>query len=151
MRRWHVVCGLALLGNLWLGCSMQAPYMRGWTQVPGYNTRWTGGRFKVSKLSGPEAAVYGELQKPNVIRFFRTLHTRQPVYEWIYEEQEQVVWFVDGQWVDYVTLDTNLSSLTKEKREVIQQKATTGGILGAAIGAVATGFVLFGDSLGFKE
>ncbi|MGQ4808588.1 hypothetical protein NKDENANG_01975 [Candidatus Entotheonellaceae bacterium PAL068K] len=150
-RQWCGVCGLALLGSLLLGCSMQAPYMRGWQQVPGYNARWAGGTFKVSKLSGPEAAVYGELQEPNVIRFFRTLQTRQRVYEWIYEEQEQVVWFVDGQRVDYVTLDTSTSSLTKERRETIQRKATTGGILGTAIGGFAAGFLLLGQDLGLRD
>ena len=150
-RRWHTVCRLALLGSLLVGCSSQASYMQGWTQVPGYNARWTGGTFKVGKLSGDAIAVYEELGEPDAVRFFRALHTRQHVYEWIYQEPEQIVWFVDGQRVDYVTIDTSPSALTKETRETIQRKATTGAVLGTVIGGFATGFILLGDSLGVKD
>jgi uncharacterized protein YaeQ len=125
--------------------------MRHWEPTPGLSNRWTGGTFKASKLSDDEAAVYAELGEPDAIRFFRALHTRQRVYEWIYEEQEQIVWFVDGKRVEYVAVDTNSSSLTKETRETVHHKLVSGGVLGTVIGGFATGILLLGDSLGLKN
>jgi hypothetical protein len=53
--------------------------------------------------------------------------------------------------VDYVTVDANTSGLTKETRETLEQKAVAGGILGAAIGGIAAGMVLFGDTIGLRD
>jgi hypothetical protein len=130
---------------------MQAPYMRGWqTQLTPAN-RWTGGSVQERKLSTDEAAVYQELGLPDVIRFFRAMQTRERVYEWIYTDKQQVVWFVDRKRVEYVTVDTNTSGTTKEARETLQQKLTTGGLLGAAVGGFAAGMLLLGESLGLKD
>ena len=129
---------------------MQASYMRGWDMVEGKNQRWTGGTFK-EKLSPDEAAAYQELGTPDIIRFFRELHTRQHVYEWLYEDKDEVLWFVDGTRVEYVAVDPNISGLTKETRETVQRKVVTGGLLATVVGGVAAGFMLLGDSLGLTE
>jgi hypothetical protein len=125
--------------------------MRRWEVVPGIPNRWTGGTMAAHKLSADETAVYEELGTPEAIRFFRTNETRQRVYEWVYLERDQIVWFVERQRVDYVTVDTNISGFSKETRETVEKKAFAGGVLGAAIGVVATGMVLFGNSLGLRD
>jgi hypothetical protein len=130
---------------------MQAPYMRGWQAQQSHTNRWTGGTMKEQKLSAAEAAVYQELGTPDTIRFFRAMQTRERVYEWIYTEEQQAVWFADRQRVEYVAVDTNTSGTPKETREVLEQKLMTGGILGAAVGGFAAGMLLLGESLGLKD
>jgi hypothetical protein len=149
--RWHKTYALGMLLSLLLGCTTQATYMRRWEPIPEVSNRWIGGTLKESKLSSDEAAVYRELGNPDVIRFFRAAETRQRVYEWIYIEQEQVAWFVDGQQVDYVAVDTDSSVLTKETRETLQGKLMAGGIVGGLVGGVAAGMLLLGDKLGLKD
>jgi hypothetical protein len=124
--------------------------MRGWETVEGINQRWTGGRFAEHRLSGDEAAVYQELGKPDAIRFFRAMQTRQRVYEWIYFNTEQTVWFIEGARVDYVTVDANTSPITKEQRETIERKLITGGVVGAVVGGVGAAVLLFGESIGLN-
>jgi len=141
----------AVILSMLVGCTLQAPYMRGWDLAEHINNRWKGGRFDEKKLSKDEAAVYQELGVPEAVRFFRTLETRQRVYEWIYLEREQVVWFVEGQRVDYAAVDTNSSGIAKDKREALQEKLTTGGVLGAVVGGVAAGFLLLGDKVGLRD
>jgi hypothetical protein len=149
--QWLGICTLGILLSFLAGCGMQAPYMRRWEIVEGIPNRWSGGTIKANKLSTDETAVYEAWGSPEVIRFFRANDTRQRVYEWIYLEREQIVWFLNRQRVEYVTVDANPSGFTKETRETLRQKATTGGILGAAIGGVAAGMVLFGNSIGLRE
>jgi hypothetical protein len=144
-------CALIVLLSLGLGCSAQAPYMRRWQSVEGVQRRWTDGTFKEAKLSDDEAAVYAELGRPDVIRYFRAMETRQKVYEWIYLEQEEIVWFVDRKRVEYVAVDTSNSRFTKETRETIQNKALEGGAMGALVGGLAASALLFGGSLGLKD
>jgi hypothetical protein len=79
------------------------------------------------------------------------MQTREPVYEWVYTDKQQVVWFVDRKRVEYIAVDTNTSGISKEARETLQQKITTGGLLGAAIGGFAAGMLLLGESLGLKD
>ena len=147
-RRQSRVMALAIVLSMLLGCTLQASYMRGWEPVEGIANRWTGGTFVAKKLSSDEAAVYKEFGTPEAVRFFRTLQTRQPVYEWVYLKAERNVWFVDGVHVDYVTVDADSSAFTKETRETLQDKLKTGGILGAAVGGVAAGFLVLGPKLG---
>ena len=149
-RRQRNVAALAVVLSMFLGCT-QAPYMHGWGTVEGIANRWTGGTFDEKKLSSDEAAVYKDLGTPEAVRFFRTLHTRQRVYEWVYLKAERDVWFVDGKRVDYVTVDADSSPFTKETRETVQDKAITGGIVGGAVGGVAAGFILLGPKLGLKD
>jgi hypothetical protein len=137
--------------NLLAGCAGQAPYMRRWEVVEGIPNRWSGGTIKADKLSVDEAAVYEKFGTPDAIRFFRTDDTRQRVYEWIYLEREQIVWFVDRHQVEYITVDANLSGFTKETRETLENKAVAGGILGAIIGGIAAGMILIGNALGFTD
>jgi hypothetical protein len=125
--------------------------MRGWDPAEGIANRWTGGTFNEKKLSNDEAAVYKELGAPDAVRFFRTRQTRQRVYEWVYLQAEQNVWFVDGTRVDYVTVDADSAALTKESRETLQDKLITGGIVGGVVGGVAAGFLLLGPKLGLRD
>ena len=141
-RRQSSVTALAVVLSMLLGCTFQAPYMRGWDLAEGITNRWTGGTFDEKKLSSDEAAVYQELGTPEAVRFFRTLQTRQRVYAWVYLQAEQTVWFVDGTRVDYVTVDANSSAFTRESRETLQDKLMTGGILAGVVGGVAAGFII---------
>ena len=74
--------------------------------------------------------------------FASFVQTRQRVYEWVYLQAEQNVWFVDGTRVDYVTVDADSSAFTKESRETLQDKLTTGGILAGVVGGVAAGLII---------
>jgi hypothetical protein len=150
-RQQNSVTALAVVLSMLLGCTLQAPYMRGWDPAEGISNRWTGGTFDEKKLSSDEAAVYKELGTPEAVRMFRTLETRQRVYEWVYLKAERNVWFVGGTRVDYVTVDANSSAFTKESRETLQDKLTTGGIVGGVVGGVAAGFLLLGPKLGLKD
>jgi hypothetical protein len=125
--------------------------MRGWDLSETINNRWVGGTFDEKKLSSDEAAVYKELGTPEAVRFFRSLETRQRVYEWVYLRREQAVWFVEGKRVEYVTVDADTSEFTKETRQTLRDKLTTGGVVGAAIGGVAAGLLLLGDKIGLKN
>ena len=150
-RRQSGVTALAVAVSMLLGCTLQAPYMHGWDPVEGINNRWTGGTFEEKKLSNDEAAVYKELGTPEAVRFFRTVQTRQRVYQWIYLESERHVWFVEGTQVDYVAVDADSSAFTKESREILKDKLITGGILGGVVGGVAAGFIVLGPKLGLKD
>jgi hypothetical protein len=150
-RQQNSVTALAVVLSMLLGCTLQAPYMRGWDPAEGISNRWTGGTFDEKKLSSDETAVYKELGTPEAVRIFRTLETRQRVYEWVYLKAERNVWFVDGTRVDYVTVDADSSAFTKESRETLQNKLTTGGIVGGVVGGVAAGFLLLGPKLGLKD
>src|SRR5919198_6315584 len=150
-RRQCKVAALAVVLSMLLGCTLQAPYMRGWDLAEGITNRWTGGTFNEKKLSSDEAAVYNELGTPEAVRMFRTLQTRQRVYEWVYLKAERNVWFVDGTRVDYVTVDADSVALTKETRETLQDKLTTGGIVGGVVGGIAAGFLLLDKKLGLRD
>ncbi len=150
-RRQSRVTALAAVLSILIGCTLQAPYMHGWDPAEGINNRWTGGTFDEKKLSNDEAAVYKELGAPEAVRFFRTVETRQRVYEWVYLKGERNVWFLEGTRVDYVAVDADTSAFTKESREVLQDKLITGGVVGGLVGGVAAGFLVLGPKLGLKD
>ena len=150
-RRQNRVTVLAVVLSMLLGCTLQAPYMHGWDPAEGINNRWTGGTVDERKLSNDEAAVYKELGTPEAVRFFRTVETRQRVYEWVYLKGERNVWFLEGTRVDYVAVDADTSAFTKESREILQDKLITGGIVGGLVGGVAAGFLVLGPKLGLKD
>ena len=141
---------LIVIVSMLVGCTLQAPYMRGWGLEESIDNRWTGGTFDEKKLSSDEAAVYKELGTPEAVRFFRTLETRQRAYEWVYLKRERTVWFVEGKRVDYVTVDADSSGWTKESRQTLRDKLITGGAVGVAVGGVAAGLLLLGDKVGLK-
>ena len=147
-RGWRVVCAVGSIVLLLAGCSQQAHYMRQWQPVERIAHRWTGGTLHEDKLSEDEVAVFRELGTPETIRFFRSVLERQRVYQWLYSEKEQIVWFVDGKRVDYVVVDTNTSSRTKAAREALQRKAIQGGLVTGFVGGIAAVFLLFDEDLG---
>ena len=150
-RRQSRVTALAVVLSILIGCTLQAPYMHGWDLAEGINNRWTGGAFDEKKLSNDEAAVYKELGTPEAVRFFRTVETRQRVYEWVYLKGERNVWFLEGTRVDYVAVDADSSAFTKESREILQDKLITGGVVGGVVGGVAAGFLVLGPKLGLRD
>jgi hypothetical protein len=134
-----------------IGCSQQAPYMRQWQPGERLAHRWTGGTLHEKKLSEDEAAIFRELGTPDTIRFFRSVPARQRVYEWLYSEKEQVVWFVEGKRVDYVVVDTQTSAQATEARETWQRKAVQGGLVTGFVGGMAAVLLLFDKDLGLRE
>ena len=131
----------AVLICLVAGCGVQAPYMKGWDPAADIRNRWTNGTINANRLSEDERGVFDEFGAPDALRFFRTVETREPVYEWIYTEPFRAVWFISGTRVDYVTVDTNLSRRTTASRETLVGKLTTGGLLAGTITGVAMGTI----------
>ncbi len=153
---WVIECRRAVWGLLAVilfvvGCTPQASYMRKWQPAERIANRWSGGEIRTGKLSADETAVFEEMGTPDVIRLFRRVQTRERVYEWIYESDGQVVWFVEGERVDYVVVDENMLPLTREERQSFRQKAYAGGVLSGVIGTLAAGFILFGEDVGIKD
>lgn len=149
--RWRAVVILGVVLGLVCGCSLQANYMRNWQLTPDIANRWTGGTIQEAKLSSDEITVFEELGTPEDIRFFRSAESREPVYEWIYKEREQLVWFVANKQVDYVQVDTNTSGWTEIERETGKDKAITGGLMTSIIGGLAACFLLFSNDIGLKD
>ena len=150
-RRQSRVTALAVVLSIFIGCTLQAPYMHGWDLAESIDNRWIGGTFDEKKLSNDEAAVYKELGTPEAVRFFRTVETRQRVSEWVYLKGERNVWFLEGTRVDYVAVDADSSAFTKESREILQDKLITGGVVGGVVGGVAAGFLVLGPKLGLRD
>ena len=138
-RFWSKLCGFVALACMLAGCGVQPSYMKGWDPVEDITNRWTNGTLRADKLSDDERRVFEELGTPDVLRFFRDVETRQPVYEWIYMEPFRAVWFLDGVQVDYVMVDTNPSRRTAAARETLAKQLRTSGILAGTIGSVAAG------------
>ncbi len=134
-----------------VGCTPQASYMRKWKPADRIANRWADGTIRADRLTEDEASVFEALGTPDVIRLYRQVPTRERVYAWIYEEENQVVWFVEGQRVEYVEVDKNTLPLSREARQTLRQKGVAGGILAGAVGALATGFILLGEDVGLKN
>lgn len=150
--RWRTTAILGVVFAMLMGCSHKAAYMRGWQPAAGIANRWQNGTFRADKLSSDEAAVVDELGIPQVIRFFRHVETRQPIYAWLYEEKEgPIVWFLEGKRVDYVTVDPNTSSLTRAERVTARRKVITGGVLAGVVGGAAAGLLILAPQLGVQD
>ena len=148
----QVAWGLAMMILLLVaGCTSQASYMQKWQAVERIANHWSGGTIRADRLSEDEMAAFEELGTPDVIRFFRQVPTSKRVYAWIYEPPNQVLWFIDGQRVDYVEVDSNTFPLSRAERQALQQQIVAGGILAGTIGALATGFILFSEDIGLKD
>lgn len=135
--------GFSVLLFMLAGCGVQAPYMKGWDPVEDIPNRWKDGAIRIHRLSQDERATFEEFGKPDAIRFYRTVQSREPVYEWIYMQPFRTVWFSSGSQVDYVTVDTNISRHTTNSREAFVGKLKTGGLLAGTIAGMAMGTVAF--------
>ena len=135
--------GASVLLFMLAGCGVQAPYMKGWDPVVDIPNRWTDGVIDANGLSEDEQATFDEFGTPDAIRFYRTVQTREPVYEWIYMQPFRTKWFSGGSQVDYVEVDTNISGRTTASREALVGKLKTGGLLASAIAGMAMGTVAF--------
>ena len=146
-RRWFTrLFGVAALVCFAAGCGVQAPYMKGWDPVEGIPNRWTNGTIRADRLSADERLVFEESGPPDALRFFRSVESREAVFEWIYTEPFRAVWFVDGARVDYVTVDTNVSARTSASRETLARNLWTGGLLAGTLAGMAVGTAsLVGD------
>lgn len=150
-RDWRSVGALVLVCCVLIGCRTQAPYMRNWEPSERIVNRWVGGTMRPHKMTSDETAVFEEFGPPEEIRFFRSASSREPVFEWIYTEREEIVWFKAGQRVDYVAVDTHTSSRTVAQRDRLKNKAVTGGFLAGVIGGLAAGLLLLSEDIGLKD
>jgi len=92
--------------------------------------RWRVTQLNTSKLSEDQVAVYQEFGPPDYVRFFEVLQPRKewrvgwlkkalevtvgrpfrkkgakrPVAVWVYEEQQNLFFFMDGKAVDYIAV-----------------------------------------------
>lgn len=149
--RWHTTTILGIVLTTLMGCSHKAAYMRGWQPSEGIVNRWQKGAFRTDKLSRDEMAVVDALGIPQVIRFFRHVETRQPIYAWLYEKEGPIVWFVEGKRVDYAPVDPHPSALTRDERVTVKRKVVTGSVLTGVVGGVAAGMLIFAPQLGLQD
>ena len=148
---WQRVCTLGLLISLLSACGIQAPLYAQLAGPDDTDESLDRGHHEGTETPADEAAVYQELGTPDTIRFFRAVQTRQRVYEWIYTEKQQVVWFVDRQRVEYVAVDTDTSGQPKNPAKISNRSSLREGLLGAVVGGFAAGMLVLGESLGLKD
>jgi len=102
------------------------------TDVP---NRWQVEEIATARLSDDQREVFERRGAPTYIRFFRAVETRQPVYAWIYANQDEpvdLVWFIDGQRVDAIAVDRDpsaFSSTTRRRARIAVLSATGAAIV----------------------
>jgi hypothetical protein len=100
-----------------VSCASKPAYMRGEsTDVP---YRWKVEEIEAERLTEDQRDVYERRGPPTYIRFFREVETRKPVYAWIYADETEavdVVWFVDGNAVDAIAVDSDTSAYSSTTR-----------------------------------
>lgn len=115
------------------GCTFKPGYLTGEnTDVP---NRWRVEEIATARLSEDQREVFERRGAPTYIRFFREVETRQPVYAWIYANQDgpvDLVWFIDGQRVDAIAVDRDpsaFSSTTRRRARIALLSATGAAIV----------------------
>lgn len=135
---WVVIWScLALLGIS--GCAFKPGYVRGEkTDVP---YRWKVDRLEPGGLSNDQRATLEQRGSPTYVRFFREVHTREPVYAWIYvgqDEAVEAVWFTAGKRVEAVAVDSDPSAFRPSTRRYVR----TALLVGTGIAIVPTVILL---------
>ena len=118
------------------GCTYKPSYLQGEkTDVP---NRWAVEKIEPGRLSGDQRTTLDRRGPPTYVRFFREVDTRQPVYVWIYAgegEAVELVWFVDGNRVEDIAVDSDPSAFTSttRRRTRIALLVGTGAVMLPAI------------------
>jgi hypothetical protein len=120
-----------------LGCTFKPAYLQGEkTDVP---NRWRVQEITPSRLTEDQRQVFEQRGAPTYVRFYREVETRKPVYTWIYVNPEasvDVIWFVEGQRLDYTAVDRDpsaFSSTTRRRARIALLSATGAAIVPAVI------------------
>jgi hypothetical protein len=114
-----VLPGIAavMIGLAAVGCTHRPAYLQGEaTDVP---DRWKVEKVEPTRLSEEQRTTLERRGPPTYVRFFREVDTRKPVYAWIYVgdgEAVELVWFVDGERVEAIAVDSNPSAFTSTTR-----------------------------------
>ena len=99
------------------GCTYKPGYLRGEkTDVP---NRWKVEKVEPGRLSEDQRSTLDRRGPPTYVRFFREVDTRHPVYAWIYAgegDAVDLVWFVDGNRVEDIAVDSDPSAFTSTTR-----------------------------------
>ena len=118
------------------GCTYKPGYLRGEkTDVP---NRWKVEKVEPGRLSEDQRTTLERRGPPTYVRFFREVDTRHPVYAWIYAgegEAVDLVWFVDGNRVEDIAVDSDSSAFTSttRRRTRIALLVGTGAVMLPAI------------------
>ena len=99
------------------GCTYKPGYLQGEkTDVP---NRWKVEKVEPGRLSEDQRTTLDRRGPPTYVRFFREVDTRHPVYAWIYAgegDAVDLVWFVDGNRVEDIAVDSDPSAFTSTTR-----------------------------------
>lgn len=118
------------------GCTYKPGYLRGAkTDVP---NRWKVEKVEPGRLSEDQRTTLDRRGPPTYMRFFREVDTRHPVYAWIYAgegDAVDLVWFVDGNRVEDIAVDSDPSAFTSttRRRTRIALLVGTGAVMLPAI------------------
>ncbi|MGH6691008.1 MAG: hypothetical protein ACREF4_10055, partial [Gammaproteobacteria bacterium] len=118
------------------GCTYKPGYLRGAkTDVP---NRWKVEKVEPGRLSEDQRTTLDRRGPPTYMRFFREVDTRHPVYAWIYAGEGgavDLVWFVDGNRVEDIAVDSDPSAFTSttRRRTRIALLVGTGAVMLPAI------------------
>ncbi|MGH8071542.1 MAG: hypothetical protein ACRERE_41185 [Candidatus Entotheonellia bacterium] len=118
------------------GCTYKPGYLRGEkTDVP---NRWKVEKVEPGRLSEDQRTTLDRRGPPTYMRFFREVDTRHPVYAWIYAgegDAVDLVWFVDGNRVEDIAVDSDPSAFTSttRRRTRIALLVGTGAVMLPAI------------------
>ncbi len=140
--KWGIIIGLLFLvfGG---GCSTKPGYLEEATVV--FENRWKVKEIDPSDLSEDEKQVYDTFGTPTYVRLFRTMDTREKVYEWVYDQPNaplQVFLFTEGKRVADAPLDPNPSVFRESTRRALRR---AGLITGAVVVVPILIFLIFSN------
>lgn len=134
LRGWAIIVGCFAALAL-SGCAFKPGYVRGEkTDVP---NRWKVEKIEPAGLSSDQRALLEQRGPPTYVRFFREVHTREPVYAWIYVGQDEAaepVWFAAGKRIENVAVDSDPSVFRPSTRRHVR----TALLVGTGVAIVPT-------------
>jgi hypothetical protein len=119
------------------GCTYKPGYLQG--QSTDVRHRWKVEKVEPARLSEDQRMTLDHRGPPTYVRFFRAVEPRQPIYAWIYAgegEAVDVVWFVAGERVEDVAVDSDpsaFSSTTRRRTRIALLVGTGAAILPAVV------------------